>query len=118
MGGTDDWDGLEGVDAAERILRAALERGASQIHLTCDNGGVCVLFLASDQLEHFAHLSVACRERVRGYLKHLAGIDPVAHPPASGYGLAVLGERTVNVEVRTLAGALEEDLAVKLAPID
>jgi len=111
----DDWDRLEGIAAAERILHAAVTGGAREIHVTADEDGATVFFVSPDQIEFFAHVPCRCRDGVQGYLRTLAAIDSWKPAPASGFGVWSYDGLECQVEVRLVKGKAADDVIVKVA---
>jgi len=110
-----DWDKVEGPEAAERILRAAVLCGASEINFSTDAEGATVFFLSCEQIELFDHLPPRCRDAVRDWLKQATGIEPWSPPPATGYASFFgIDGTTCEYEVRTIGGARGEDLVIKI----
>ncbi len=109
-----DWDRLEGAEATERILRAACQCEASQIHLSCDNTGGTIFFSNGETIEFFDHIPLQCRNRVRRFFKTLAGIDAFTVAPAWGGGVLTLDGKSYGFEVKLLKGSLEDDLTITL----
>ncbi len=110
----EDWDSLEDVDATERIIRAALSCGASQIHFSCDNAGGTVFFLSDGALEFYAQVSIRCRDLVRNYLRVLAGLDSWAPPPLRGFGVFTCDGENISLEVCVIKGSVDTDVTVNI----
>jgi hypothetical protein len=104
-----DWNQLEGPEAAEKILRAAVSCGAAEINLSADAEGATIFFLSQEQIEFFDHLPTNCRDVVRESLKVAAGIDLWKPAPASGCGVLTQGNAAYDLEVRTVANGNSED---------
>lgn len=110
-----DWSHLEGVEAAERVLAAAISSRAGQIHLTSDVNGATIFFISPERIEFFTYIPACCRDRLYQYLRHIAGIEPYAQLPCVGYGLFSQGEETHALEIQVLKGIVELDVLVKIS---
>lgn len=111
-----DWSELEGINATERILRAALAAGASRIDITHDAEGATVIFQSQDRLEVFTHVPANCREEMYAYVRRLAGIDVWEEPPVEGACVFCHGEETHCMDVALRKGMGGTDLVIRLAP--
>lgn len=109
-----DWNSLDGIEAAERMLAAAISSAANQIHLTSDAEGATIFFISPERIEFFTYIPACCRDRLYNYLRHVAGIDSYASLPCTGYGLFAQGEETRTLEIQVLKGIVEIDLLVKI----
>lgn len=110
-----DWERLEGVEATERILSAALSDCACDIHVASDPDGATVYFGAEQNLSVFARIPTDCRDAVVRYLRNLAAIDHWRNPPATGAGHFQHKEQPYTVEVEILRGAGGEDAMIHLS---
>ncbi len=110
-----DWRNIEAVDATERIIRAAIACHARYIHFSTDYDGSTVFFFSENQIEFYDYLPLPCCERVYKYLRGFAGIDEWEKPPVSGYGVFFNQNTTYGIEVRIIAGSIEEDYLVMLS---
>lgn len=110
-----DWNHLDGVEAAERILAAAVSSRADQVHLTSDAKGATIFFISPERIEFFTYIPACCRDRVYQYFRHIGGIDTYSAPPCVGYGLFSQGEETHTLEIHVLKGIVEIDVLVKIS---
>jgi len=110
-----DWGNMEGVDMAERILRAAIACRAKQVHFSTDYDGCTVFFFSENQIEFYDYLQPTSRDKLYKYLRGFAGIDEWEKPPVSGYGVFFQGETTYGVEVRVVTGSVDEDFLVVIS---
>lgn len=109
------WDNLEGGDAAERIIRAAISAEASEIHCTSDAEGATLFFISPERIEFFDHIPPGCCEMVHQYLRSMAAIDNWVPPPARGVGVFVWDGDTYSLEINLLKGGHGEDIKVTIS---
>jgi len=110
----DEWRDLEGVEATERILHAALSAGAHEIHLSADGDGATLFFVSPENIEFFAHVACCCRDRIRNYLRTLAAIDSWKPAPVVGFGVFRHGGVDCQLEVAFLKGSSDQDVIIKI----
>lgn len=112
--GESNWDGLEGIEATERILSAAINSGAREVHLSSDGEGGTVFFVSPERIEFFRHIPIRCRDALRCYLRDITAIDQWREAPASGFGVFSRGDETYSLEVQVIKGSYDEDLIIKI----
>lgn len=110
-----EWDGMEGVDAAERVIRSALQSAASEVHISGDSDGATVYFISPERMEFFTHLPPDCRDGVFRYLRGFACVDDWEEPPVSGVGTFAHDGGDCQIDVRFLCGDAGQDVILRIA---
>jgi hypothetical protein len=109
------WGGLEGCEATEKILHAAIGSNAGEVHLSADAEGGTVFFVSPERIEFFCHLPMTCRRAVQKALADIGGIDGWKELPVCGYGVFAIGDDCCcNLEIRIIKGTFEQDVIVKI----
>ena len=110
-----DWNNLEGVQATERIVRAAVSNGASEVHISSDTDGATVLFMSAHNMEFFAQLPAECKDRVLAYLRVLGSIDAWESTPVSGVGTFAGEDHECQLEIRLLKSDHGENAVIRIS---
>ena len=110
------WEKMDGAEAMERVLAAAVACQAREVNISCDGEGAAIFFLSAEGIEFFDHIPSICCEALRNHLKTQAGIDLWQAPPASGFAAFCQGEKQYSLEVRTTASNSGEDMIVNIVP--
>lgn len=111
----EEWDNLEGVDAAERVLRAALSARAEEVHVSCDSGGASVYLSGQELIEFLVYLSPDCRDKMLRYLRDRSGIDQWKPAPVKGLAVFDRFGKSYQLEVRFLPGSHGGDVFIRIS---
>lgn len=110
----ENWDGFEGIETAERILGAALNCEATEVHISSDGDGATVFFGSKDRIEFFRHIPDRCRDALLHYLRDLTGVDQWCLPPVTGFGVLGMNDTTRSLELQIIKGSHGLDFVIKI----
>ncbi|MFZ4289244.1 GspE/PulE family protein [Variovorax sp. HJSM1_2] len=103
------------VRLSNLMLRQAIERGASDVHVQPVSGGGLVRMRIDGQLRKVGRLPLPVMMRLITRVKAVAGMDPTDRTCAQdGHIRAVLGKRRLDLRIATLPVAGGEKLVVRL----
>ena len=108
-------DGLDPQDAAQEIVRRAVERAASDLFLYSDENGISVAIRALGQIEPLAALARDQGRHLLNFFKTQAGLDIAERRrPQEGRWLFADGEARIDLRINVVPTLFGEDLAVRI----